>query len=153
MTKSFAYSGRDNLEAMSYAINYNNSIYSWLSENLENEDSILDFGSGHGEFFNRFRVENANIIGIEPDLSMHRHYKNNKIYQSIDKVDKSFSLIYSVNVLEHIENPVKVIEELYRITANNGKLIINSDVTKDPTDPYSYAYCTDTRFCFNMVKV
>ena len=38
MTQLFAYTGRDNLEAMSYAINYNNYIYSWLSENIKIDD-------------------------------------------------------------------------------------------------------------------
>ena len=112
MNQAFSYTGRDNLDAMSYAINYNNYIYSWLSKNLKKDDSILDFGSGHGEFFKRFQVENANIIGIEPDLSMHQYYKNKNIYQSIDKVEKRFNLIYSVNVLEHIQDDEAIVKIL-----------------------------------------
>jgi hypothetical protein len=123
LNQSFSYTGRDNLEAMSYAINYNNSIYSWLSENLKIEDSILDFGSGHGEFFNRFQDENTDIVGIEPDLSMHQYYKKKNIYKSIDKVEKSFSLIYSVNVLEHIQDDEAIVKILKNYLVDEKSIV------------------------------
>ena len=121
MNKVFSYSGRDNLDAMSFAKKYNKHIYTWLSQGLVEGGSVLDFGAGHGEFFNRFQVENTNIIGIEPDLSMHQYYKNKNIYQSIDKVEKRFNLIYSVNVLEHIQDDEAIVKILknYLIDKNS----------------------------------
>ena len=53
--------------------------------------------------------------------------------------DNYFDEIIAINVLEHIENPVRVIEELYRITAKNGKVTIrvpyynSKDMGTDPT--------------------
>ncbi|MCB0379922.1 MAG: class I SAM-dependent methyltransferase [Flavobacteriales bacterium] len=53
--------------------------------------------------------------------------------------DNYFDEIIAVNVLEHIENPVRVIEELHRITAKNGKVTIrvpyynSKDMGTDPT--------------------
>lgn len=50
-----------------------------------------------------------------------------------------FDEIIAINVLEHIENPVRVIEELHRITTKNGKVIIrvpyynSKDMGTDPT--------------------
>ncbi|MBT5399878.1 class I SAM-dependent methyltransferase [bacterium] len=110
MKQAFSYTGRDNLDAMSYALNYNNYIYSWLSKNLKRDDSVLDFGSGHGEFFNRFQDDNFSAVAIEPDLSMHQFYKNKTIYQSIDKVKRRFDLIYSVNVLEHVQDDEAIVK-------------------------------------------
>ena len=57
--------------------------------------------------------------------------------------------------LEKFEIPFDKIPELRKgkdIKLDNGKVILNSDVTKDPTAPFSYAYCTDTRFCLDIVK-
>lgn len=53
--------------------------------------------------------------------------------------DNYFDEIIAVNVLEHIENPVRVIEELHRITSKNGKVTIrvpyynSKDMGTDPT--------------------
>lgn len=53
--------------------------------------------------------------------------------------DECFDEIIAVNVLEHIENPVRVLEELHRITANSGKVTIrvpyynSKDMGTDPT--------------------
>ena len=57
--------------------------------------------------------------------------------------------------MEKFEIPFDKIPELREgknIKLDNGKVILNSDVTKDPTAPFSYAYCTDTRFCLDIVK-
>jgi SAM-dependent methyltransferase len=53
--------------------------------------------------------------------------------------DNYFDEIIAINVLEHIENPVRVIEELHRITTKNGKVTIrvpyynSKDMGTDPT--------------------
>jgi SAM-dependent methyltransferase len=53
--------------------------------------------------------------------------------------DNYFDEIIAINVLEHIENPVRVIEELHRITRKDGKVTIrvpyynSKDMGTDPT--------------------
>lgn len=53
--------------------------------------------------------------------------------------DNYFEEIIAINVLEHIGNPIKVIEELHRITNKGGKVIIrvpyynSKDMGTDPT--------------------
>ncbi len=53
--------------------------------------------------------------------------------------DSYLDEIITINVLEHIENPVRVIEELHRITKNGGKVTIrvpyynSKDMGTDPT--------------------
>lgn len=108
MNKVFKYSGRDNLDVMSLANNYNSSIFKWLSSNLESNSLILDFGSGKGEFFNRF---SENIYAVEPDVEMHMHFPEKFIFSSIDQLEHKFNLIYSVNVLEHIKDDSLIIEK------------------------------------------
>ena len=110
MSKVFSYTGRDNLDAMSFAKKYNNHIYTWLSQGLVEDGSVLDFGAGHREFFNRFQNDKVSAEAIEPDLSMHQYYPNKVIHQSIEEVEKKFNLIYSVNVLEHIYDDEAVVK-------------------------------------------
>mgnify|MGYP003754876539 FL=1 len=108
---NFKYSGRDNLDVMSLATNYNDSIYKWLSSNISSDSVVLDFGSGQGEFFNRFNAYYSSVYAVEPDINMHNFFPSDCIFSSIEKVNRKFDLIYSVNVLEHIEDDALVINK------------------------------------------
>lgn len=120
---NFNYSGRDNLDVMSLATNYNKTIYKWLSNNTTSNIDILDFGSGQGEFFNRFNFNHYNVIAVEPDNNMHSFFPKERIFSSIDEVSTKFDLIYSVNVLEHIENDAFVINDFKKYLANKRGII------------------------------
>ena len=101
---SFKYTGRDNLDIMSLAENYNSSIYKWLSKNVDSDSAILDYGAGQGEFFYRFKENYANIFAIELDTNMHNYFPDKQVFPIIDKCNNKFNLIYSINVLEHIKD-------------------------------------------------
>lgn len=107
------YVGKENLDIMTLAINYNNTIFN--NEDLKNKD-ILDFGSGKGEFSNRF---GKGIRAVEIDTTMHK-YLNCPSEDSIENFDKKFDLSYSSNVLEHIENDKGTIEDFYNYIASGG---------------------------------
>jgi len=111
MSNDFQYSGRDNLDIMALAENYNHSIYKWLSNGINKDEFILDYGSGHGEFFKRFNSFCTNTFAIEPDTSMHTYYPSGSVYKSIKQIDHKFDFIYSVNVLEHIFDDESVVRE------------------------------------------
>ena len=94
------YEGRDNLDIMSLAKNYNNYIFNWISEVKSNK--ILDFGAGNGEYCNRFNKNDITAIEIDDSL---RESINCNSFSSIEELTNNrFNLIYSLNVLEHIEN-------------------------------------------------
>lgn len=40
--------------------------------------------------------------------------------------DNEFDVVYCVDVLEHLENPAKALEEMYRICKNGAKVIIKA---------------------------
>ena len=44
--------------------------------------------------------------------------------------DKNFDIIFSINTVHHLKNPFKVMDELSRVVASGGKIIL-SDFTKD----------------------
>jgi 2-polyprenyl-3-methyl-5-hydroxy-6-metoxy-1,4-benzoquinol methylase len=45
-------------------------------------------------------------------------------------VDQSFDIIFSVNLIHHLQNPYRVIEELIRILSPKGKLVL-ADFTEE----------------------
>ena len=120
---NFKYSGRDNLDVMSLATNYNKSIFKWLSNNIPNSVEILDFGSGQGEFFNRFNSHHYNVYAVEPDNNMHSFFPKERIFSSIEQVNKKFDLIYSINVLEHIEDDALIINKFKKYLANKRGIV------------------------------
>jgi hypothetical protein len=120
---NFNYSGRDNLDVMSLAKNYNKSIYKWLSKDIPSKTVILDFGSGQGEFFNRFNSDHYNIYAVEPDTSMHSFFPEERIFSSIENANNNFNLIYSINVLEHIKDDVAAIKKFKKYLKDNRGII------------------------------
>ena len=120
MNKSFEYSGRDNLDVMSSAKNYNNTIFKWLSRGVSSEHSVLDFGAGQGEFFNRFENVYKKNFAVEPDSAMHNYYNEQEVYQSLNGIDEQFNRIYSVNVFEHIHDDKLIVNQLKAYLNNNS---------------------------------
>ena len=118
------YEGLENLSIMTLAQNYNNAIYSWLSHDTNRDEHILDFGSGIGEFCNRFINSNyQNIYSVEIDDSMHSTHKC-KTSISLDTYKTKFDYIYSCNVLEHIEDDLEILLKLYDKIQFGGKIKI-----------------------------
>lgn len=123
MNNSFEYLGRDNLDVMSLAKNYNNSIYKWISKDLLKEHSVLDFGAGQGEFFNRFKIACHKAYALEPDSSMHDYYQSSNVFVSLTGINEKFNLIYSVNVFEHILDDKLIVNQLRSyLKSDNSKI-------------------------------
>jgi predicted SAM-dependent methyltransferase len=111
-----SYTGKDNLNVMNLAINYNNYIFKWL--NVKQYTNILDFGAGNGEYCNRINIDT--IVAIELDNYL-RSKLTCKSYENLSKIkDLSIDLIYTLNVLEHIENDLNIVKKLVGKLNNNG---------------------------------
>lgn len=58
--------------------------------------------------------------------------------------DGSFDVIISVNTIHHLSNPFKVIDELIRVVASEGKIIL-SDFTKEGLETVDKVHMSDGR--------
>jgi len=120
-------SGSANLEFMKQALNYNSFLTSLLKKNLTKKSKILDFGAGNGEFAMRlvrdgFKVD---VLEVEKKLASQLKGMGLKTYSSLDEVENlSYSSIYSLNVLEHIENDLLALESIYEKLERNGTLVL-----------------------------
>ena len=120
-------SGSANLEFMKYAVNYNNHITTLLSRNLRQNSPILDFGAGTGEFALRLIKKgfDVSVLEVEPNLAKDLENIGLKTETSLAEFSDSYFLfIYSLNVLEHIENDVDALNSIVAKLNPNGKLIL-----------------------------
>lgn len=125
MTKSiinkpdFEYTGKENLEIMALAVKYNAEIYKFITRGICENTKILEFGAGRGEYCNRFENQDR-MTAIELDKTFFPLLNCAKKYSSIDQMDEKIDLIYTINVMEHIENEQEVIEQFKKVLKKGG---------------------------------
>ena len=70
------------------------------------------------------RVVGTNIIPGFPDNTVKHSRQNNEFYQldgqQLTFPDNSFDLVISLNVMEHVPNPLKYLQECYRVMRPGG---------------------------------
>lgn len=94
-------------------------------------NSILDLGCGEGTRLN-FLAGEKKVLGIDIskvgiDLAKKSFPYLQFRVADLEKLpveDKSFDLVYSAFVMEHLTNPEKVLEEAVRVIADKGYLVL-----------------------------
>lgn len=122
----FEYSGVENLEAMKEAQNYNRFLLDLVRRNLVGND-ILDFGAGAGTFALPFSATDAVVSCVEPDPDLRKTLSvaGLTVYPDLHAIpSSSVDCVYSLNVLEHIEDDCAVLAALYDRIRPGGKIII-----------------------------
>ena len=120
-------SGSSNLEFMQYAVNYNKFLTTLIRKNLPYGVNVLDFGAGNGEFATRlagygFRVS---VLEVEPKLCAKLKSLGFQALQGLEEVNNlSQSHIYSLNVLEHIQDDIGTLKSIHSKLRPNGTLIL-----------------------------
>lgn len=120
------YIGEDNLVLMKLAENYNNSLVALIVKNKPAQaQDILDFGAGDGWFANAVETHlEKEIICIEPAVNMFKYYKRPPLTSLEKCTAQSVDFIYSLNVLEHIEDDREIVGEFYRVLRRGGEVLL-----------------------------
>ena len=118
--------GRENLEVMKAAKNYNRFLKDLVRLNCKDPSSILDFGAGVGNFTDIFDFPSSSINCVEPDRDARQILKDAgyRVFSSLNETTGGFSYIYSLNVLEHIKDDKLIVDELYKALDPGGKFFI-----------------------------
>lgn len=131
MTKSssqaMSYSGVDNLELMLLAKNYNNFLLREVVRTGQDCKTVLDFGSGIGNFALKMRNAGFDVICVEADKELSKRLRNHgfKVFADIEGLQNvSFDYIYSLNVLEHIEDDLYMLKKIFTKLKPGGRLFI-----------------------------
>lgn len=104
-----------------------------IGKYLKNRKSILEIGSGRGDFLFELKRKKYIVKGIELNKVA---IKTAEKFHGLDLLhgsifngnfrDSEFDCIIMRYVLEHLKDPVSTIKEVYRILTDKGILIINT---------------------------
>lgn len=100
---------------------------------------VLDAGSGEGDRYkNFFKFDKYITLDINPDSGVN-------IIGSVENIplgDSSVDSIVSTQVLEHIKNPQKAVEEFYRVLKSGGYCLVTvpqlNELHEEPNDYFRF---------------
>ncbi|MCA9382363.1 class I SAM-dependent methyltransferase [Candidatus Dojkabacteria bacterium] len=92
---------------------------------------ILDVGCGIGTFVKKFGEYSSQVYGLEYDQKKVDQaipeVKQNIVQGEAEKLpypDEAFDIVFSHEVLEHVNDDQKAVEEAFRVLKNNGEFIV-----------------------------
>jgi SAM-dependent methyltransferase len=104
---------------------------------------VLDVGCGNKPYENLFDGKIVEYIGC--DVVQSDQNKVDVICEATDlKFDSHrFDTVFSTQVMEHVDNPQKMIKESYRVLKSNGRVIFSIpfcwELHEEPYDFYRYS--------------
>lgn len=124
-----SYRGKELLQIMQKAKNYNNFIVELLLKSLNDKNKkVLDFGAGYGYFAKMLRAKGvSDITCVEIDEELCEQCKSLDfiVFEDLNHLENDcYDFIYTLNVLEHIEDDKKALLLLKEKLHKDGKLLI-----------------------------
>ena len=121
---------------------YNDEEYYLVRAKIANRDyfdipldkpnfkKVLEFGVGLGQNIYKIRRNSIgyDISNFALDFCRKKRIKVTNNLKTLK--DKSFDIVFSCHVLEHLENPLKALKEMNSKLSNNGKLILVLPIDK-----------------------
>lgn len=103
-------------------------IAQFLDGNIE-PHNILDIGSSTGFLLKKLRdVYGCQVTGVEPgdNFREYSHGLGLNVLNDVEQLDgnQKFDLITIIHVLEHWVEPMKLLEKIHGLLADDGKLIV-----------------------------
>lgn len=121
---------------------------------------VLDVGCGLGYLLTSLNTKFK--FGLEPSSyackMIEKKYSDIKIFNFnnnfIEKIDEEFDIIVAYHVIEHLNDPVKLIKDLKKKLKKNGKLIIGTPligtIISNYFGKYYRNYIKDHEILFNL---
>ena len=130
MIKNVHYDGWE-LPFFDEAVNFRNYQIKIIKKHIKG--SVSEIGPGNGSLCEKYNKYCDDIILFEPSKNLSKDLKkkfgNNSNIKVIESTfhtsEKKFDSILLMDVIEHVENPEILIEELYENLKIGGKLLIN----------------------------
>jgi SAM-dependent methyltransferase len=121
------YTGRDNLEVMREARKYNKFLFHLICSVDFLDGVVVDFGAGNGIFAKEMWFSGYQVTCVESDqvLSDEIRRLGLRVLEDIDLVEnRSVEYIYSLNVLEHIEDDFSVAQCWFENLRPGGRVLV-----------------------------
>lgn len=108
--------------------------FAFLNKQIINRD-LLDFGCGAGGFLLKAKKFARNVIGIDLEERLKKHFDANDIPLLSDLEElppaKKFDIITAFHVIEHLKDPADVLARLAISCKTNGQIIIEVPSAND----------------------
>jgi len=109
--------------------------YKFIKEKITNK-TVLDFGCGAGGFLDLSKKSAISVSGIELEKALQTSFKqrNLDVFENLSKaqeVDKKYDVITAFHVVEHLQNPKKVLKELSLLLKDGGEMIVEVPNSED----------------------
>jgi len=113
------------LESMESAVNYNKYIFSKITSVI-NTMNIIDFGAGFGYFCDHLASNGKKVVAVETNQEAIRRLKqkNYETHSSLNDIKIRDKTVVSLNVLEHIKNDQRALDNLYNFMEAGEDLIL-----------------------------
>ncbi len=122
-----SYTGADNLAAMTAARNYNRFLLQEVLRESGGAAAVVDFGAGSGTFARELRERGLEVVCVEPDNGL-RHALQSQGFECRAGVEQipedSVDYIFSLNVMEHIEDDSGMFRAIRRRLRPGGRLYL-----------------------------
>ena len=112
---------------MAEARRYNRFLVSLITDNLRRGGRVLDFGAGIGTFAQEVKDEGFEVEALDTE-PVHQQAIRARGIRSVasllDIPDAYYTGVYSLNVLEHIEEDEEILREFHRILQPGGRAVV-----------------------------
>ena len=104
---------------------------------------VLDVGCGGGAFSNALAQMKRSVIALDIRKDWPRKIESSSLERicadahHLPLREGSVDCVLSLSLLEHLENPLKCMEELYRVLRNGGTAIIQIPNLQYPFEPHT----------------
>jgi SAM-dependent methyltransferase len=126
-TPELTYTGLDVLETLDRATNYNSLLLDLIVDSSGDYSRMLDFGAGIGTFAKLLRNKGVDVVCVEPDALLANGLVRDGFlaFNDLNEVpDGSFDFIFTLNVLEHVEDDQASLCRLAAKLTRGGRLLI-----------------------------
>jgi len=123
---NFSYSGKEELENTQYIPYYNQHIAHLFCKYMTPQAKVIDFGAGIGtiaELIKKNMDTNLTCLEVDKDQIKVLETKGFKTISSIQNYKDQADIVYSSNVLEHIEDDLGALKEIYEKVRSGGQVI------------------------------
>jgi len=119
--------GGENLEVMAEARNYNRFLCDLVRRYSNDADNVVDFGAGIATFSGCLGLPMRDVHCVETESASRDAIvrKGFNAYSDISELPPgSISYAFSLNVLEHIEDDARAIDDLFGVLEPGGRLFV-----------------------------
>jgi SAM-dependent methyltransferase len=127
MSEQYAYTGLDNLEVILDAVNYNRFQVDEIVKAARDVKTVVDFGAGIGTFAKMVTARGLHVVCVDQDPRLRERLQQDglEVHPTVDAFpDNSVAFVYSLNVLEHIEDDSAVLRALFAKLRPGGRLFL-----------------------------